>query len=194
MRERTDQIESQIQEERGELRANLDELGSRVRSATDWRRQFRHNPMLGLGLAFGGGLLLAGLLRGGTARNARQYAASTPPTGRGPLRGAWETIQSALVGVAANKASDVLSELVPGFREHLAKASHAFRFRRSDNGHGVQGEGDYEAGRRYRASAESYVRTADVAAAARAAEPRTESEAEELQLAEQAGRHRARRN
>ena len=190
MRDRTDHIESQIKEERGELRANLDELGARVRSATDWRRQFRHNPMLGLGLAFGTGLLLAGLLRN-TARNTRHYAASSPPSGRGQLLNAWETIQSALVGVAANKVGDMLGQVVPGFREHLTKASHAFRFRRPDNGHGVQGEGDYEAGRRYRASAESYVRSADVAAAARAAEPRTESEAEELELAEEAGRYRA---
>ncbi|MEP7246749.1 MAG: hypothetical protein ABI885_24145 [Gammaproteobacteria bacterium] len=32
----------------------------------------------------------------------------------------WDEIKSALVGVAATKFKDVLSEAVPGFSEHLA--------------------------------------------------------------------------
>jgi hypothetical protein len=190
MRERTDQIETQIREERDELRANLDELGAQVRSVTDWRRQFRKNPMLGLGLAFGAGLLLAGLSRG-AARTPSDHASDGLRPGRRPLSSAWEGIQGALVGVATTKVSDVLGELVPGFREHLAKASPAtYRSGRSGNGDGVQGEGDYEAARRYRAGAERYARSADVAAAARAAEPHTEAEAEELKVAEELGRAR----
>jgi hypothetical protein len=188
MGQRTDQIESQISDERSELRANLDELGARVRSATDWRHQFRNNAMLGLSLAFGGGLLLASLLRS-TAGNPRSTGSSDG--GRGQLLHTWEAIQSALIGVTATKVTDVLANLVPGFREHLERAAHV-RTSRHGNGHGVQGEGNYDAARRYRAGVEKFVRTTDVGAAARAAEPRNESEAEELEAAEEEGRARGR--
>lgn len=190
MGEKTDEIESQIREERAELRANLDELGDRVRSVTDWRRQFRNNPVLGVGLAFGGGLLLAAILRS-PARDVPHHAPSGSASGRGPLSTAWETIQSALIGVAATKVTDVLTEFVPGFREHLAKGAHAHRSRRPGNGGDVQGEGNYEAARRYRAGVERYVHTEDVDRAARAAQPRSEAEAEELEAAEDEGRSRA---
>jgi hypothetical protein len=81
--------------------------------------------------------------------------------------------------------------LVPGFREHLESSAHV-RTSRHGNGHGVQGEGNYDAARRYRAGVEKFVRTTDVAAAARAAAPRNESEAEELEAAEEEGRARGR--
>lgn len=202
MGERTDEIAGQIQEERDELRANLGELGSRVRSATDWRRQFRHSPMLGVGLAFGVGLLLGSLhrdpVRDEPQRPSRvsspPHAASASTAGRGQLLNAWEAIQSALIGLAANKVTGVLSEMIPGLREHLSKGAQAFRSHRPGNGHGAWGEGNYEAARRYRAGAEGYARTADVDAAARAAEPRSESEAEELKAAEEMGRSRAKRS
>jgi hypothetical protein len=54
-----DQIETQIETKRGDLRSNLEELEDKVKSVTDWRQQFRSNPGLMLGLAFGGGMLLA---------------------------------------------------------------------------------------------------------------------------------------
>jgi len=41
------------------LGSNLQELETRVKQATDWREQFRKNPMAMLGIAFGGGILLS---------------------------------------------------------------------------------------------------------------------------------------
>jgi hypothetical protein len=190
MGERTDQIESHIREERDELRANLGELRARVRSATDWRRQFRDNTLLGVGLAFGVGLLL-GSVRRDTVREASPRWSSGSASGRGQLSKTWEAIESAFIGLAANRITGFLAEVVPGLREHLAGGAHAYRSRRSGNGHGAWGEGDYEAARRYRAAAQRYARTADVDEAARAAEPRSESEAEELEAAEDVGRSRA---
>jgi hypothetical protein len=190
MGERTDQIESHIREERDELRANLGELRARVRAATDWRRQFRENTLLGVGLAFGVGLLL-GSVRRGEVREASPRWSIGSASGRGQLSKTWETIESAFIGLAASKVTGFLAEMVPGLREHLAGAARTYRSHRSGNGHGAWGEGDYEAARRYRAGAERYARTADVEQAARAAEPRNEAEAEELEAAEEAGRSRA---
>jgi ElaB/YqjD/DUF883 family membrane-anchored ribosome-binding protein len=60
----TDQIEAHIENTRDELGANLQELEQKVKSVADWRRQFRNNPMMMLGAAFAGGILLASLLGG----------------------------------------------------------------------------------------------------------------------------------
>lgn len=190
-----DEIENQIEDERDALRSNLEELRDRVRSATDWRRQFRNNPVLGLSLAFGGGLLLAGLLgkRSPTAGRTYYYPARTgeassvrparPSTaGHEKLLGAWDAIQSALLGVAATTITNAVSDLVPGLRARAAGGR--------GSGNGVQGEGDYEAARRYRAGAERYAHTADVRRAAREAAPQSEAEAEDLERAEARGRSR----
>ena len=55
----------------------------------------------------------------------------------------------------------------------------------------VQGEGDYEAARRYNESVESYVKDNDVEEAARAAEPTSVDEARDLLDAEREGRAHA---
>ncbi len=55
----------------------------------------------------------------------------------------------------------------------------------------VQGEGDYEAARRYRKRQEEYLENNDVEKAAVRAAPETPAEAEELEDAEQAGKDRA---
>lgn len=56
------QIENHIEDKRADLSSNLRELEQRVRSATDWREQFQNRPEIFLGVAFGGGLLLAAML------------------------------------------------------------------------------------------------------------------------------------
>ena len=55
----------------------------------------------------------------------------------------------------------------------------------------VQGEGDYEATRRYRKRTNEYLANNDVEKAAVRARPRSRAEAEEMEAAEAAGRKRA---
>lgn len=55
----------------------------------------------------------------------------------------------------------------------------------------VQGEGDYEAARRYRKGAEEFSQTHDTEGVARDAEPRTAEEARELERAQEEGMSRA---
>ena len=56
----------------------------------------------------------------------------------------------------------------------------------------VQGEGDYEAAKRYREETERFLEKADVQELARKAAPKSKQEAQELTQAEQVGRsHRA---
>ena len=125
----TERLEQHLHDERRALRANLEELEDRVRSAVDWRRQFRSNTAAFLGLALGGGLLI-GLM---TARRTAVPAAlkyPTTPAGepaarysdarRRELSPAWRSIESALIGVAAAILKNTLANMLPGFRQQLA--------------------------------------------------------------------------
>jgi hypothetical protein len=58
MDEKSDQILDHIATQRNELEANLNELQTRVRQTVDWRIQFGNHPMLILGVALAGGILL----------------------------------------------------------------------------------------------------------------------------------------
>ena len=143
MGENTSQIEREIRAERHELGRNLRELESKARDIADWRVHHRNHPGLFMGLAFSGGLML-GLLatpaRNGRARHADldeiafdEPVAPSPPRRRlqmprvvtetrdlagRQLSHTWEGIAAALLGVASARAIDLVSELVPGFRDH----------------------------------------------------------------------------
>ncbi len=55
----------------------------------------------------------------------------------------------------------------------------------------IQGEGDYEATRRFDADAKRFLKKADVPDLARRAAPKSKEEADELQKAEELGRSRS---
>lgn len=62
----------------------------------------------------------------------------------------------------------------------------------AEAGSQVQGEGDYEAARRYRKDVREFVQSQDIEHAAREAEPHSREESEQLQRAEEEGRSHAR--
>jgi len=59
MGETTDEIESHIERTRQDLESNLRELEQKVKSATDWRHQFRNHTQTMIAAAFAGGMLAA---------------------------------------------------------------------------------------------------------------------------------------
>lgn len=131
----TDRLEQQIDREREVLRSNLEELEDRVRAVVDWRRHFRSNPALWLGCALGGGLLIA-LARAPRSEDARPRAMARlrdvdVPSGysshrRREISRAWRAIETALIGVAAAKLKESLAQVLPGFREQLARREGAY--------------------------------------------------------------------
>ena len=129
MGQTTDQIENQIENKREDLKSNLQELETRVKTATDWRHYFAEHTGTMIAAAFGGGVLLATMIGGRSDRVSRSQAAgsSEPPrpwrTGtKHEVLENVDSIKSALVGAAATKFKGILGEIVPGFKEHLAKA------------------------------------------------------------------------
>ena len=128
-----DRIEQHIDRERAVLLSNLEELEERVTSVVDWRRHFRGNPVTWVGVALGGGLLLAlAVARRPRAPPfvypravaSRALYSESPATysehRRRELSRVWLTIDSALIGLAAAKLKQSLAQLLPGFREQLA--------------------------------------------------------------------------
>ncbi|HEY4448828.1 MAG TPA: hypothetical protein VGN03_09530 [Steroidobacteraceae bacterium] len=127
MERSTERIEREIDRERAVLRSNLAEVENRVKSAVDWRRYFESNPPLWIGVAFGSGLLIA------LAASRRAYtpAREVYPRGsasfehsdhrRRAIARAWGGIESALIGMAAAKLKETLAQVLPGFRDALAR-------------------------------------------------------------------------
>jgi hypothetical protein len=120
----TQQIQRQIADEKTQLKENLTELETRAKGLVDWRARFRKNPRMMLGLAFGGGLLLARMLGGreatGDAADGKSpSAAPRERRTRGLLDQQWKRIEGALVGAASAKATGWLDDLIPGFKDHL---------------------------------------------------------------------------
>ena len=109
MGQRAEQIEKEIEQERGELDRNLKELEHRVRDATDWRAQFRKRPGILLAGAFGVGFTLAMM----GDRKRRPQPAVLPPSN--PSNETWQMVKAALIGVLANRLSAVVDGFIPGF-------------------------------------------------------------------------------
>jgi hypothetical protein len=70
------QIEARIEDARETLSSNLHKLERKVKSVTDWKQQFQKHPTAMLGIAFGGGILLATMLP--NRRSRRRNFATVP--------------------------------------------------------------------------------------------------------------------
>jgi hypothetical protein len=131
------QIENHIENKREDLGSNLRELESKVKSAADWRYQFRNKPMVFLGAAFGGGAVLASMFGRPSGRRYYSNYSSGPRTDGSdgsPRRKrepsptvekayeAWENMKGALIGVAVTKAKDYADGVIPGFSEQYRQS------------------------------------------------------------------------
>jgi hypothetical protein len=132
MGETSNQIERQIQAERGQLGQNLNELELKVQEVTDWRAQFKKRPVLMMGVAVGSGLLLA-LLTGQRSRSRWHPSEERRDVGHTHRRGTdqqkdkaletFDTIKGAIIGVAAKTFQDFLGQIIPGFKEQFQKTA-----------------------------------------------------------------------
>jgi hypothetical protein len=126
MSETTGEIQAHIRDAREDLNANLNELGEKVKSATDWRQHFRKSPGMFLAAALGGGVVLALATTGRRSRPIpAPIAQADVPTARrgggGPLDASIGIIKGALIGLAATRAKKALAQLIPGFEAEVAE-------------------------------------------------------------------------
>jgi hypothetical protein len=126
MGQATSQVEAHIEDNRAELGSNPLDLEQKVKAVTEWKQHFKRNPTAMLGVAFGGGILLATMMGGRKRRGARALlgqAGGEPAPHRGTVRQknrtleTWDNVKGALIGVAARRFKDLVSEVVAGFHE-----------------------------------------------------------------------------
>ncbi|HYP06908.1 MAG TPA: hypothetical protein VER03_11815 [Bryobacteraceae bacterium] len=124
MDEKPDQIMSHIESQRDQLGRNLNELESRVKSATDWRVQFDKNPMLMMGVALGGGILLGSIV-GGSRKNSSNRSSWSSSSRYYP--GAGSNTGSSSYGTGSSNLSSAgsssSSATSPAVRENRKKAT-----------------------------------------------------------------------
>jgi hypothetical protein len=135
MGQKTDQIERHIEAQRAQLGENIDELQQRVKDTFDWRTQLEQRPMVMLGIAVGGGLLLSAIVGGRRSRSRNTdrlpTTAETGKTARSfsgnrdqvshPSE-SWRDIRNALIGVATAQLGTALDSVIPGFSKQYDKA------------------------------------------------------------------------
>jgi hypothetical protein len=133
MGQTANQIEAHIEHTREDLGSNLDQLESKVKSAADWRHQFREKPALMLGAAFGGGILLATMLGGRKTHRRREggYPARDPHAGSDTQKHkaleTWDNVKGAMIALAAARFKDYVGEIIPGFREEFRRTEEKAR-------------------------------------------------------------------
>jgi hypothetical protein len=129
MGQTTNQIAAHIEDTCEDLGSNLRELEQKVKSVTDWKQHFQNSPLTMVGVAFGGGIVLASMVGG--RRRPRQGRSSSLTTGAEPHAGTdhqkdqaletWDNIKGALIGVAATRFKDFVAEVIPGFQEQYQR-------------------------------------------------------------------------
>ena len=130
MDQTADQITHNILSKRDDLRSNLEELEGKVKSVTDWRRHFEKHTGTMIVAAFASGALVSILSssrngRGGTRPLGAAGTTETSSGGDSPTRNEllakWNSMKSALVGVAASRITGYFNQIVPGFHDELQK-------------------------------------------------------------------------
>ena len=128
------QIEKHIETTRRQLGSHLQELESKVKLEADWRTHFNRNPMVLMGVAFGGGVLLAtmtGTPNRSTRPGRHQSNHASQPSGgahhEGHLADAWGALKGALIGLTGAKVRNLLNEALPGFNEQYDKMARGTR-------------------------------------------------------------------
>lgn len=131
----SDQAQEKVQETKDQVQEKVEQVQQKVKDATDWRQQFDQRPMVGLGVAFGGGFLLAGMLGGGGSKKDSKsqnhsygyqqpqysyqgYGQGGPSggdVGRQHVSSTFDNMKGALMGVAAAQAKSFFEKSVPGF-------------------------------------------------------------------------------
>jgi hypothetical protein len=128
MAEKPDQIEKHIASTRSELGSHLQELEDKVKQAADWKTYYERSPMTMLGLAFGGGVMLAGLLGGGRRPAPATYQSQRDTKALRPAQNSavydtWQNVRAALIGLSGAKLCGLLNQALPGFSEHYEKVA-----------------------------------------------------------------------
>ena len=145
MGEKTDQVSREIEQTRGQLGQDLRELKGRIKQEMNWRSQFDKHPVASLTVAMGVGVLaaMATTRRSPKRRpmhplNREATVAPTPAQDvkhseswvrkqvsphLARMNSTLENVVSAMIGVGANRLTNFLDSLLPGFGGEFQKSA-----------------------------------------------------------------------
>lgn len=103
-------------------------LAENLASGTGFKQKFQANPAAMMGIAFGGGILVATMM--GRRKKRSVDRVLTSAIGAGAARFGtnvnkqktldyWNNVKGALIGVAASRLTNYVGNLIPGFGEHF---------------------------------------------------------------------------
>lgn len=124
----TMRLKRELALEKAALAENLEALEGKARDLTDWRQQVRKRPLPAVGVALAGGVVLA-MVAGGRRPGVRRRPDSGED-GVAPSLLAHPVIDrlvAALAVVAAEKALELLGEIMPGVSRELEDEPQAPR-------------------------------------------------------------------
>ena len=132
MIDETAQLQREIDAEKAALADNLSTLEAKARGITDWRAQVGKHPLASVGVALAAGAAIALMTQRRRIvvvhRNeppADGTTTTTTPADSFMSLPVVDRVVGALVAVAAAKAVDVLSDMIPGFGGHITKTEPA---------------------------------------------------------------------
>ncbi len=119
----TKRLKREIALEKAALSENLETLEDKARELTDWRRQVRKRPLEAVGVALATGVVLA-VVVGRRRPGARRRPDTGDDLGAPSLLAhpIIDRLVAALAVVAAEKALEMLSEIMPGSSGKLKDA------------------------------------------------------------------------
>lgn len=126
----SEQLAAHIESTRRELGNNLEELEGKVKDATNWRVQFQRHPMMLIGVAFAGGVLLSAIFGRRSHRAGRavpQVIVYPGPSTRekeanlSASANVWRDIKGAVGSAVGSQVYSVLGDFIPGLEEQAAK-------------------------------------------------------------------------
>jgi uncharacterized protein YjbJ (UPF0337 family) len=130
----TQQVQDKVEDIQHQVQDKVEDVQEKFKDATDWRTQFEKRPMVGLAVAFGGGVLLASMVGGGNNNNrssgsyyggyqaqpqgfSSHQGGSGMDVGRQHVSSTFDNVKGALMGVAAAQLKSVLNDALPGFAD-----------------------------------------------------------------------------
>jgi uncharacterized protein YjbJ (UPF0337 family) len=134
----THQVQEKVEDIQHQVQDKVEDVQEKIKDATDWRVQFEKRPMVGLAVAFGGGVLLASMMGSGndSRRSSGNYYGgyqaqpqsfsshqghSGTDVGRQHVSSTFDNVKGALLGVAAAQLKTVLSDALPGFSDEYSQ-------------------------------------------------------------------------
>lgn len=127
-----------MREERKQLKASIEELGSAMREKVDVRAQFRENPMALAGAGFAAGLIF-GILSGRSQNNGSSTSSASlsekinrqPSHGTKSSSGTFGKFAAAVSGMVGMRIADLAEDTI---RDSLAKSRFSMPERKQPNG------------------------------------------------------------